>query len=259
MKLAKSICIFFFLFGTVQTGHAQFLKKLKNAVVGETQTVPTEKTSGLDQKFRNWNIGEVQIIAVSVFSNDLQKDRQNIGTIKANGSFDFQMPDSIKTWVPINVYGQDCENSEEAVIKNPGVKIAWNRMFVFQNGKHIGELMPADPVKAAYNLNQGGINNGTLGHFYLWIYADGNASATIDCYKKMDMTDGKSFSYKNMPVEDRFDLHYKKGWNIVQVENVDNIWVGLTQHYLEREWKVVNELPNNTTWVFRPMETTMTK
>jgi len=55
-----------------------------------------------------------------------------------------------------------------------------------------------------------------------------------------------------MPLKDNFDLHYKKGWNIVEVHILDNIWVGLTKHYTEREWKVVEELPRNATWVFRP-------
>ena len=81
---------------------------------------------------------------------------------------------------------------------------------------------------------------------------DGDTSATIDCTKKRDISDGKDTAYDDFPLKDNFDLHYKKGWNIVEVHNSDNIWVGLSKHYTERSWQVVPEVPDTATWVFRP-------
>lgn len=252
MKKLRIIILGILLVSGVQSGQAQFLKKLKKAVLGNEEAKPTEKTSDLDQKFDDWDQGAADIIAISVFSDDFNKYRQIVGKIQPDGSFSFKMPDSLKTWVPIGVYGSDCENSEEAVVENPEVKLAGNQMHIFKNGEYLGAISPANPVAAAYNVNQSGVNNGNLGKYYLWIYADGDALATIDCTKISTVTDGKETIYPKMPLEDTFDLHYKKGWNIVEVDVLDNIWAGLTKQYLERTWKVVEELPKDVSWVFRP-------
>lgn len=252
MKRINAVIAGLMILCMVQATNAQFLKKLKEKLMGREEVVPTQKISGLDQKFGNWNMGGADIIAISVFSDDFEKHRQQVGTIRADGSFDLQMPDSLKTWVPVSVYGRDCDNADEARIVNPETKLAWNRLFIYQDGEFKGDINPASNVKAAYNLNNDGLNNGKLGRYYLWVYADGNANAAVYCTKVMDVTDGKEYTYEDMEVKDNFDLNYKKGWNIVEVNNVDNIWVGLTKHYTEREWKVVETLPRDIKWVFRP-------
>lgn len=252
MKTKFNIAVVLTLLFAVNVGNAQFLKKLKEKVMGKEEVVPTQKLSDNTMKFKGWNMGEANIMAISVFSDDFEKHRTQVGTIAEDGSFDLNLPDSLKTWIPVSVYGKDCENANEARITNPETKMAWNRFFVFKDGEFIGSVMPANPVKAAYNLNDGGVNNGRLGKYYLHVYVDGNASASIDCTKKQDITDGKDATYEDFPLKDNFDLHYKKGWNIVEVHNLDNIWLGLTKHYQERSWKVVEEVPDSATWVFRP-------
>lgn len=255
MKTIKTLLIILILllFGSTHAGYAQIFKKLKDKLKGEETNVPTEMMSNHDMNFEGWSLGNADIKAISVFANDFEKHAQTVGVLKADGNFSYQLPDNLQTWVPISVYGKDCENAGDAVIDNPGVKLAWNRLWVFQNDTPIAEIIPANPFEAAFNLNKGGINNGKLGKYFLLVYADGDAVAKINCKKRMDMTDGKDITYKNMPVEDKFDLHYKKGWNWVEVHNLDNIWVGLTKHYQERTWKVVDTLPNDANWVLVPI------
>jgi len=252
MKTKKYVTAVVLILLAFNAVNAQFLKKLKKAISGDEKVTPTQKLSDLDQKFADWDMGEADIIAISVFSNDFEKHRQKVGMVGPDGSFDLNMPDSLKTWIPVGVYGKDCDNSDEPQIVNPETKLAWNQLHVYQNGEYLGAIWPANPIKAAYNVNQSGVNNGTLGKYYLWVYTDGDGSATISCTKKRDITDGKEYTYENWPLKDHFDLHYKKGWNLVEVTNIDNIWVGLTKHYTERSWKVVDELPDDVTWVFRP-------
>ena len=134
------------------------------------------------------------------------------------------------------------------------MKFAWHRLWVKKNGEYIGSIQPANPVKAAYNLNAGAINNGNLGYYYLWVYADGNATVSIDCKKVQDVTDGKNTTYEDFKLIDHFNIEYKKGWNVVEVHNQDNFWVGRTKHYTERSWRVVEEIPEDATWVFRPID-----
>lgn len=247
-----SIIVFCLLLGNVQGTNAQFLKKLKDKITKTESVIPTQKLSGLDQKFENWELGAATIVAISVFADAYEKHRKKIGVIQADGNFQLNFPDSLKTWVSVNSYGKDCENSEEAQIVNPETKLAWNQLHIFQDQEYLGAIIPANPVKAAYNLNESGVNNGRLGRYYLYVYANGNTSVSIACTKLREITDGKETTYPKMPLKDNFNLHYKKGWNIVEVNNLDNIWVGRTKHYTEREWKVVKELPGDVTWVFRP-------
>ena len=58
------------------SGQTQIFKKIKEAITGEKQagrTVPGEKLSGSDLQFENWELGEVEIIAISTFADDYDK------------------------------------------------------------------------------------------------------------------------------------------------------------------------------------------
>lgn len=217
-------------------------------------TVPGEKLSDSNMQFNNWDSGKAEIIAISVFSNDYEKYQKKVGTIQSNGSFSIALPNEVKTWQPMSVYKKSCLGDADASIDNPDVKFAWFRLYVKKGGNYIGGIQPASTVEAAYNLNAGGVNNGKLGRYYLWVYADGDATVSIDCKKKKNITDGKGSTYEDFALKDHFNLRYKKGWNIVEVHVIDNIWVGLTKHYTERSWSVLDEIPTDAVWVFRPMD-----
>lgn len=201
--------------------------------------------------FKNWNHGEAEIIAIVLTEPDQDKRTFTAGSIDEDGSFDFQLPETVSTSVPVSSYSRPCTNYQEEIPDGSEVTLAYVGLYANQDGETIGSLIPAKPVRAAYNMNVGNINNGNLGRYYVWVYADGDASVQINCKKSVDMTDGKEVEYEDMEVEDRFNFHFKKGWNLIQAEVVDNIWVGLTKHYMEREWTVVSDFTADVKWVFR--------
>lgn len=255
-KYIKIWIIMSFLLASVQPGEAQIFKKIKDAITGEKQeepTVPGEKLSGSDMQFADWELGNVDIVAFSVFEKDPTEKSFQVGTIKSDGSFSITMPENVKTIIPITAYSSQCTDAEDAQIHNPDVKVAWLRLFVMKNNKFLGTIERANPVKAAYNLNKGDVNNGNLGHYYLWVFSDGDGSIFIDCIKIRDITDGKEYTFEDVTLTNHFNLNYKKGWNMVEVHVQDNTWVGLTKHYTERTWKVVDEVSADTPWVFRPI------
>ncbi|MBD1262189.1 hypothetical protein HZY62_16430 [Maribacter polysiphoniae] len=239
-------------------GNAQFLKKLKGKVLGKEQHEGLLKgmfVSENDQVFKKWDLGEADIVLSFHPSDSTQKGTERIGGIKENGSFSYQMPDSIRTSVPIRAFISECTNKEEAIVKNDAVTISPASIMVGQNNRFIGYIIPASTVKTSYNTMGGGImNNGHLGHYYLPIYASGDATVKLDCIKKVKMEDGKGFAFKTkVPVDEYFDYELKKGLNQIDVHVIDNLLVGQSYHFIERGWSVVDEIPSNTLWVFIPI------
>lgn len=217
---------------------------------GESQAISAgDFVSESNRVFGNWNRGEAEIVVMVLTGRN--KRTFTAGTIGEDGSFAFRLPESVGTSVPVSSYSRRCTNQQNEVLDGSEVKLAYVGLYARQNGEAIGGLIPAIPVRAAYNMNVGNINNGNLGKYYVWVYADGDTSVQINCRKKVDMTDGKEVQYKDIEVEDRFNFQFKKGWNLVRAEVLDSIWVGLTKHYLEREWTVVSDFPDNVKWVFR--------
>ncbi|SFZ93428.1 hypothetical protein SAMN05428642_103128 [Flaviramulus basaltis] len=258
MKKKGILLLLFTLILVIPNVEAQLLKKLKQKVLGKDSKeglLTGMFVSETNQVFKDWDMGEADIVLSFHPADSTQKGTQKIGKILDDGSFSYQLPDSILTSVPVRSFISECTNKEETIVKNDSVTISPAFIRVGQNNKFIGYIVPASSIKTSYNTISGGlINNGHLGHYYLPIYANGEATIELNCVKKVKMEDGKGFAFKTkVPVDEYFNYEFKKGWNLVDVHVIDNLLVGESYHYIERSWSVIEKLPNNSVWVFIPV------
>lgn len=248
------LCIVFLFLGSLQTSQAQFFKKLKNKLSKKENSVKELYTSNANQTFNDWDQGASDIIAYIVSELDTSKRTHIIGNIEEDGSFTYKLPDSIATSVPISAYAEECTNAQEAIIKNPEVKMGLAKLLVGQNKEFIGAMKAFKTGEAAHNFGSSKGSDDEIGDTYLWVYADGEASIQLKCHKKFVMLNEKGQAYKDkMDSETNRNIQLKKGWNILRTQVTKNIPVGAESlHYTKNELSIVDALPEDIQWEYQP-------
>jgi hypothetical protein len=212
------------------------------------------------KRFPNWSFGEADIVMTGLtkYQND-PGNKKKIGTVKADGTFDIQLPAKVVVssgikddrWLGCGYFGGrgkiDYSNS------NTGVMIGYISIAI--NDQLIGRLYMASAIELIDKWNP-------LQHHYHdipgyrleWYYASGETTANGRCVKENRYGEGKDFDITTV-----YDLQLKPGWNLVKREfdgpRIFVDWGGgennKHSYYKEEKITVVNELPGDAIWVFR--------
>ncbi|WP_297695442.1 hypothetical protein [uncultured Eudoraea sp.] len=216
-------------------------------------------SSGNAKKFDNWSFGEADIVMAGLtgYQND-PGNKKKIGTVKADGSFDMQLPAKIATystikenrWLSCGYFGDkgniDYSNS------NTGVMIGYISIEI--NDQLIGRLYMATAIELIDGWNPMQYHYHDIPGYRLeWFYAGGETSANGRCVKENRYGEGRDFDITTV-----YDAQLKPGWNLVKREfDGPRIFVdwgdgenNKHSYYKEEKISVVNELPGDAKWVF---------
>lgn len=241
----------FILVANVQTSEAQFFKKLKEKV-SKKKPKNAMQVSDTSQVFTNWNHGASDIVLFVVTEFDTSNRTHLVGKITDHGSFNYALPDSIQTSVPVSALTEECTNQNDAVIENTEVKISIAKLLVGQDKAFIGNMNAASSVEVAYNLGSNKEKNDEIGEYYWFVYADGDATIQLKCIKEVTMRNEKGQAYKDpIDAESMISVDFKKGWNLLKTEVTETIPVGMTWHFTKNKISIVNELPHDIKWVYQ--------
>lgn len=212
------------------------------------------------KKFANWSFGEADIVMTGLtkYQND-PGNKKKIGSVKADGSFDIQLPAKVvkhsgikdDRWLGCGYFGGkgkiDYSNS------NTGVMIGYISIEI--NDQLIGRLYMASDIELIDKWNPLQYHYHDIPGYRLeWFYASGETSANGRCVKENRYGEGKDFDITTV-----YDVQLKPGWNLVKREfNGPRIFVdwgdgenNKHSYYKEEKITVVNELPGDAKWVFR--------
>lgn len=212
------------------------------------------------KKFDNWSYGEADVVMAGL--TRYQRDpgnKKKIGTVKADGSFEIQLPAKVTTrpgikddrWLGCGYFGGkgkiDYSNS------NTGVMNGYISIEI--NGQLIGRLLMASAIELIDKWNP------MLSHYHdipgyrlEWFYASGETSASGRCVKENRYGEGKDFDITTV-----YELQLKPGWNLVKREfDGPRIYVDWGEgennkhsYYKEEKLTAVTSLPKDTKWVFK--------
>lgn len=233
----------------------------KRKVAEKKPTQNTQKAAGhLDgyiisnsnsKRFDNWQQGEADIILITQTYSPNNRKELKIGTIKADGSFDYTLPEEVGYDRTISDFFK-CQNktsTSETSYSAPNTGIVTSYVSVKNNDGVIGTMSIATSKQQAYNDSPIGLYRGDPGYRLHWWYVSSAASANATCTRMMEATDHAEIEM-NIEINDVYDLNFNLGWNLVKTEIIGSQNVGQIPYYKTKKHTVVSSLPNDARWVF---------
>jgi len=203
-------------------------------------------SKGSSKKFDTWQFGsaELYVIKYLPFGKD-PETQYRVGSIRADGSFDFNMPENIRFETKISDFFK-CPNvgspPPATEYSNPNAGMVSKVVSVIQNGKRIGNISLASSRQQVYNFSPAHQFRGDLGYRLTWWYAEKTSSAKIVCNRIYDNY-GEQFEMRIIN-----KLEFKPGWNLVKIEVLE---AHSPKFYKTLELSVVKSPPSDAKWVFQ--------
>lgn len=242
----------------IQAANAK--KKAEATSVQKTVAVdqPNEKhriTKSSKMKFDDWSYGNADII-LQTDGRYSKATETKVGSVQANGYFDFTLPEKVTTFNAIsNDRFLNCGNyNNKTKWTRPQMSYSKGNLLIRNNNIDLGrifltsarEIIDEETLANDYH----GIPGYSLGLYYLV----GETSGESNCVIQRRYGEGKDFD-----LSQSYNLQLEPGWNIVRFEysgdriNID--W-GEGEHnkhsyYKEKKIYVVSDLPDDIKWYFR--------
>ncbi|MGB5205602.1 hypothetical protein [Eudoraea sp.] len=211
------------------------------------------------KKLANWSFGEADIVMTGLTRDQNDPgNKQKIGIVKADGSFDIQLPVKVVThssikddrWLGCGYFGGkgkiDYSNS------NTGVMLGYISIEI--DDQLIGRLYMASAIELIEGWNPLQYHYHDIPGYRLeWFYASEETSANGRCVKENRYGEGKDFD-----ITTGYDVQLKPGWNLVKSEfEGPRIFVdwgdgenNKHSYYKEEKITVVNDIPDDAKWIF---------
>jgi hypothetical protein len=212
------------------------------------------------KKFDNWSYGEADIFMSGFTSRSTDPGyRKKIGSVKADGSFNIQLPANVVTgrngiihnrWLGCGHFG----DKGKIDYSNPNTGIYKGDFGIEINDQPIGRLNMASAIELIDGWNP-------LQHHYhdipgyqlSWYYVSHETSVKGRCVKENRYGEGKDFDITTV-----YDVDFKPGWNLLKTAfdgpRITIDW-GEGEHnkhsyYKEKKITVAPSLPSNAKWIF---------
>lgn len=212
------------------------------------------------KKFDNWSYGEADIMMGGFASRPTDPGyNKKIGTVKADGSFNIQLPANVVTekngiihhrWLSCGSYGG--KGKIEYSNTSTGVKEGY--IHIKSNDQLIGRLSMASSVELVDGWNPMQYHYHDIpGYRLSWYYLSNESSVKGQCVKEERYGAGKDFDITTV-----YDADFKTGWNLVKTlydgERIFIDW-GEGEHnkhsyYKEKKISVAPSMPNSAKWIF---------
>lgn len=171
-------------------------------------------------KVENYKHGEMDIMAIPFgLGNKIQ-----VGKILNDGTVQFAWPEvdlnsinnssvfmaSIQSVLVGMSYcedGQIEENTENCKVANTQF------LYLYKKGKQAGVLFPATSKEMLANEPANIYSKLATGSYLTWFYSAGDGAFKANCSEKMEWEGKYNFISEHM-----YDVHLKKGWNIVEYQ-----------------------------------------
>lgn len=206
------------------------------------------------KQFKNWEYGEATIFLVTQPFKRKNKEEIQIGKVEENGSFYFNLPDTVSYDRTISSFFT-CEMNKtvtKAEYKSPNTGLVSAYLSVRKNENEIGLLSLATSKQQEYNNSPFGKYHGAIGYrLKLW-FADEITGIYSICNRSIEATNNAE-TIKEITITDTYNLSFNKGWNFVKTETIDNQMVGEVSYYKLRNYTVESEIPTNAKWIFKEL------
>ncbi len=212
------------------------------------------------KKFDNWTHGEADIVMFGFASRSTDPGyRKKIGTVKADGSFDIQLPAKVVTqpksikgnrWLSCGYFG----DKGKIDYSNPNTGVRPGHVGIEINDQLIGHLLMGSSLEliGGWNPLQGHYHD-IPGYQLSWYYVSHETSVKGQCVKEERYGEGKDFDITTV-----YDVDFKPGWNLLKTAfdgpRITIDW-GEGEHnkhsyYKEKKITVVNDITDDAKWVF---------
>ncbi len=207
-------------------------------------------------KIENYTHGEVEIIA-SPFGID---NEIKVGKVSVDGTIQFDWPEIDSKIIEANEYslesvkrvvGMNVCHDEQIEENNEGIKVTDTKvLFLYKYGQKVGSLYPATQKELEDNVGSNRHSSLVLGSTISWYYSDGDGTFKAKCTVNTEWEN--SYNFKEVT---SYELHFKKGWNIVQhtlLEKED--WKNDTDHGSLPKTinkKTIVNIPSDINWYLK--------
>lgn len=217
-------------------------------------------SNGTKTKFENWTYGEAEMVLVGMArSRHSSGNTIKIGTIRADGNFNFELPEDPNTFGTVGgARWINCSPGIKTDQKwtNPAAGYLNPTMQIVKNGEYLGLITWATAIAVIEGWTTISDYHGIPGHRMDLVYVSAPSKSEAVCKIERRYGNGKDFDlYKNINVE------FKKGWNLVKTtfegERIFIDW-GEGEHNKHNYFKdenitAVQDLSQDTRWLFYPV------
>lgn len=218
--------------------------------------------SGKDNKLRNWNHGEADLVFNYLY--DSRKDKLEyvkVGVIKADGTIELNPTNEVPVLQPLknfknnnNFFDIYDSNSYQYTNEKSGFKLN-SYILVYQNDQNIGTLTIGNSVKVTKNLlTPGDLYYGDEGYMLSWVFVDEACTIKANETRKGDLSNTGNPLLVETTVS--YNLNFKQGWNLVKTEVIgEHLFPNAPEEdrsrYKKHEHTSITAIPTNATYFFR--------
>lgn len=205
-------------------------------------------------KFENWPHGAADIILQTLGRYSTATETK-IGSINANGYFDFTMPDKVPTHSVIDDdrFLNCSSGANNTKWTKPQISYAKGNLVLKKENDKLGFIYMTSSSDIVEGSSLASDYHGIPGYDLGLYYLTGETSANSNCIIERRYGEGKDFD-----LEYDFELQLKSGWNIVKFEYTgERIFIdwGEGEHnkhsyFKQKKIYVVPELPQDVKWYF---------
>jgi|GEM_PF-1068139 len=235
---------------------------IPKAVKDEDKYWKNTLASDKDDKLRNWNRGEADLVFNYLYDSRNDKvEYIKVGVIKADGTIELSPKSEVPILKPLNNFKNSNlffdiydSNSYHYTNENIGFKLN-SYLMVYQNEQSIGTLTIGNSVKVTLNLlTPGDLYYGDEGYILSWAYADEACAIKANETRKGDLSNTGNPLLVETNVS--YNLNFKPGWNLVKTEVIGehkfpNAPEEDRSRYKKHDHTMVTAVPNDATYFFR--------
>lgn len=209
-------------------------------------------SSSSKQYFDDWSLGDAELVLTTQPYKRTNSQAISIGKIKADGSFDFDLPAGMVADRSIDrmfkcIYIEMDKRPETSYLA-PQSKLISAWLTVVKEGRQMGVLSLGTSKQQVYNYSPAGQYAGNKGYVLHYWFAEQATSAKTTCQREIEVFDGRKD--RKIEIEDIYELEFGKGWNWIKTEIVENQKVGSKLFYKTKKYTVTKKLPEEVRWVF---------
>ena len=217
-------------------------------------------SKGTGTRFENWTYGEAELVLVGMArSSNSPGYTIKIGTISADGNFNFKFPENPNTFMTVgDARWINCSpgiRTNDQKWTNPGAGYLGPTMRIIKNGENLGTIRWASDNALIEGWTTTSDYHDIPGHRMELVYVNAPSKSETVCKIERRYGNGKDFDlYKNINVE------FKKGWNLVKTTfEGERIFIDWgegenNKHNYVKDEKISaqQDLSADTRWLFYP-------